>query len=454
MEQKIRSPKSSSPVPRQEAGTGEERSALTADSDQASVPSPDESPNRQVPGSQAGKAGAKALPKRSAPGGQQRATSEPSSASPDTNEPPAETTAIAGDPQEDSRRDARASKSPVPSAGRFKAKAINLALQGGGAHGAFAWGVLDRLLENQDIEFEGISATSAGSMNAVVTACGLAQGGRERARELLKEFWYRISLSSIFSPLQPGPWDRMSGNHSLDSSPAYLFFDLVTRLLSPYQINPLNFNPLAQILIDTVDFELLRQRKPVKLFLCATNVRTGKVKIFDNSEITADAVLASGCLPFLFHTVTVEGEPYWDGGYMGNPAIFPLIYSCDSRDIAIVHINPIIRDEIPTTASAILNRLNEVSFNSSLMREMRAIAFVTRLIDSGKVGGGMKKMLIHSIENEGYMSSLSVSTKLNPDWGFLCELCRVGRECADRWLADNFGRIGKESTINIQEKFL
>jgi NTE family protein len=200
-------------------------------------------------------------------------------------------------------------------------KTVNLALQGGGAHGAFAWGVLDRLLEDERLTFEGISACSAGAMNAVVLAHGLAEGGRDGAKASLADFWQRISRSALFSPLQPSPIDRLTRNHSLETSPAFVMLDLVTRTLSPYQFNPANYNPLRDILAEAVDFEGLRKSAAVKLFLSATNVCTGKVKIFRNEEVSLDAVMASACLPHLFQAVEVDGERYWDGGYMGNPAL-------------------------------------------------------------------------------------------------------------------------------------
>ena len=335
-------------------------------------------------------------------------------------------------------------------------KAINLALQGGGAHGAFTWGVLDRLLEDGRIVIEGISATSAGAMNATVTAFGIAEGGRAGARQALVNFWRRVSHAADFSPLQPTWADRMLGNKSLDNSPAFLMVDMLTRLLSPYQFNPTNYNPLREVLSQVVDFEALRVGScPVKLYLSATNVRTGKVKVFGNDEINVDAVMASGCLPFLFQAVEIDGEAYWDGGYMGNPAIYPLIYHCLSRDVVIVHINPMERKELPRSASEILNRINEISFNSSLMREMRAINFVTDLIEGDMVKtDALKKMHIHSVSAEDAMSKLSVASKLNADWGFLCELRDTGRATAEAWLARNFDRLGNESTIDIHATYL
>jgi NTE family protein len=349
--------------------------------------------------------------------------------------------------------DSRTRTAPGTSA-KAVVKTVNLALQGGGAHGAFAWGVLDRLLEDERIAFEGVSATSAGAMNAVVLADGLARGGRAAAREALATFWARIADAARFSPLQPLPIERLMHDHSLSLSPAFFFFDLMTKVLSPYQFNPFNFNPLRDTIAASVDFERVR-KGPLKLFLCATNVRTGKVKIFTQKEMCVDRTLASACLPFMFQAVEIQGEHYWDGGYMGNPAIFPLIYDCQSSDVVIVHINPIFRDCVPTTAHEIMNRINEISFNSSLMREMRAIAFVSKLIDDGHVHGDhLRRMLIHAIEAEEFMRELSVTSKLNADWEFLCHLRDVGREAAGKWLAASFDALGAQSTIDIREKYL
>lgn len=335
-------------------------------------------------------------------------------------------------------------------------KLVNLALQGGGAHGAFTWGVLDRLLEDERIGFDGISATSAGAMNAAVLAYGLSVGGRDGAKKALASFWRRVSHAAAFGPLQPTLLDRILGNRSLEASPAFVMFDLMTRLFSPYQLNPTNFNPLRQVLEQTVDFDAIRRAEcPVKLFLSATNVRTGKVRVFDNMDITADAVLASGCLPFLFQAVELDGESYWDGGYMGNPAIFPLIYNCDSPDVLVVHINPIEREDLPRSATEIMNRINEISFNSSLMREMRAISFVTRLIDENDgLESQLRRMMIHSIAADDVMGKLGVASKLNADWEFLSALKETGRERAQAWLDRNFERVGLESTTDIRDRYL
>jgi NTE family protein len=339
---------------------------------------------------------------------------------------------------------------------RSAVKTINLALQGGGAHGAFTWGVLDRLLDEERIAFEGISATSAGAMNAVVLAYGLKEGGRDGAKKALAGFWRRVSHAAATGPLQPTWLDRLTGNRSLEWSPAFLAFDLVSRLMSPYQFNPLNRNPLREVLLQSVDFERLRSADcPVKLFLSATNVRTGKIKVFENDVVCPERVLASGCLPFLFQAVEIDGEHYWDGGYMGNPAIFPLIYGCDSRDVLIIHINPLERQELPTSAFEIMNRVNEISFNSSLMREMRAIGFVTELIDDNPAAmASLKRVLVHAIAADAIMSELGAASKLNGDWEFLTYLRDQGRGHADEWLSLNFERLGRESSVDISKDYL
>jgi NTE family protein len=335
-------------------------------------------------------------------------------------------------------------------------RTINLALQGGGAHGAFTWGVLDRLLDEANLSFEGIVATSAGAMNATVLAYGLAEGGRSGAQTALTNFWRRISHAAAFSPVQPSLLDRVTGSKSLEYSPAFVIFDMVTRLLSPYQFNPLNYNPLRQVLEQSIDLDAIRiSRCPVKLNICATNVRSGKVKVFSNDEISIDAVMASACLPFLFQAVEIDGEAYWDGGYMGNPAIFPLIYGCDTPDVLVVHINPLERTDLPRTAAEILNRINEISFNSSLLREMRAVAFVTHLIDSEAGNSlGLKRIFVHGVSDDETMRNLSVSSKLNAEWGALVDLRDRGRQCAEDWLTANYDAIGKRSSVDISARYL
>ncbi len=337
----------------------------------------------------------------------------------------------------------------------MQVKRINLALQGGGAHGAYTWGVLDRLLEEERLEVEAISGTSAGAMNAAVFADGMGRGGREEARRSLDAFWANISRAAQVGPLQPTLFDAASRGWNLDHSAAFVAFDMLTRMLSPYQFNPMNFNPLRDVLTRSVDFKRLEDCRRVKLFISASNVKTGKVRVFKSGEITPDVLLASACLPFLFQAVTIDGEPYWDGGYMGNPAIFPLIYGAESADVVIVQVNPLGCDTMPTTATQIMNRLNEISFNSSLMREMRAIAFVTDLIDEGKLASNQyKRINVHWIEAEKQMRGLGVSSKLNARMDFLLHLKEIGRGVADRWIASHFDAVGQRSTIDIKEMFL
>jgi NTE family protein len=269
-------------------------------------------------------------------------------------------------------------------AARGYRKPVNLALQGGGAHGAFGWGVLDRLLEDDRLAIDAISATSAGTMNAVVMAHGVSLGGRDGARAKLAEFWKEVSAAGwLYSPVRNTPFENwLTVNHLGNGcSASFRMFMTAVMALSPYELNPFDFNPLKDVLLKVVDFEHLRQCKhATRLFVSATNVRTGKIRVFENPEITLDVVLASACLPYIFKAVEIDGEHYWDGGFMGNPAIFPLIYRGASGDVIVVHINPLVRDKLPETAPEIFNRMNEISFNSSLMREMRAIAFVSRLL--------------------------------------------------------------------------
>jgi NTE family protein len=331
-------------------------------------------------------------------------------------------------------------------------KVINLALQGGGTHGAFTWGVLDRLLEEDQLLIEGITATSAGAVNAVALAYGLGAGGRGEARKALRNLWRKTSVELSHSPFQPSLFDKMTANFGLEHSPGYVFMEALGYYSSPYQCNPFNYNPLKKLLEEVVDFEHLRAQRRVKLFLCATNARTGKLRVFNGVEITPDHVLASSCLPLLMHAVEIDGEHYWDGGFAGNPAIFPVIYECDARDVVMINLTPVERPELPTDSRAIMNRMQEISFNSSLIREMRAVAFVTKLIDDGKWADG-KRMLIHSIEGEDVTRELPGSSRLNGDWNFLSHLFELGRERADIWLAANFAHLGNESTVDLQAKY-
>ncbi len=333
-------------------------------------------------------------------------------------------------------------------------KMVNIALQGGGAHGAFTWGVLDRLLEDGRIGLEAISGTSAGAMNAVVAADGIMKGGPDGARQALEDFWQAVSREGAKSPIQRSLANMFTGDWNLDTSPGYLFFDNLTRLVSPYDLNPLNYNPIRDLLEAQIDFDRVTTCDKLKLFVSATNVHTGRVRVFTCGEITADVVMASACLPFMFQAVEIDGVPYWDGGYMGNPALFPFFNSCASNDVVLVQINPIERKTTPRTAREILNRVNEITFNSSLLKELRAIEFVARLIDEGKLDpSDYSQVLLHRIEPGEEMLALSASSKLNAEWAFLIHLRDIGRAAASRWLEESFDRIGKESSVDIRTLF-
>ena len=331
-------------------------------------------------------------------------------------------------------------------------KIVNLALQGGGSHGAFTWGVLDRLLEESRLEFEGVTGTSAGAVNAVVFADGLAAGGREGAKEALQVYWQKVSALSARGPWAPSIIDKANPDYGLEHSLGFIFLEPMTHFASPYQMNPLNINPFKDLLAEAINFERVRQQTAVKLFLCATDVQTAKVKIFYGKEIDVPHLLASTCLPLLMQAVEVEGEFCWDGSYAGNPAIFPLIYNCDARDILMVHITPAERPGVPTTSLSIMNRMQEISFNTALIREMRTIAFLNKQIEDGKLGAG-KRMLVHLIEAEDLIRGFSWSSRLNSDWDFLLHLREMGRMRADQWLAANFDRIGQDSTVDLYEKY-
>jgi NTE family protein len=258
-------------------------------------------------------------------------------------------------------------------------KPINLALQGGGSHGALTWGVLDRLLEDGRLAITGISGTSAGAMNAVVLADGYRRGGAEAARAALARFWRAVSDAARLSPIRRSPWDRLRGSYSLDGSPAYLAFEGLSRMLSPYQLNPLGLNPLRDVVARQVDFANVNACPDVRVYVTATNVRTGQPRVFGPGEVTIDAVMASACLPQMHPAVEIDGEAYWDGGFTGNPALYPLVARHDAPDIVVVQINPIVRHALPRSAREIINRVNEISFNSSLVKELRTIALMQRV---------------------------------------------------------------------------
>jgi NTE family protein len=325
---------------------------------------------------------------------------------------------------------------------------IDLALQGGGSHGAFTWGVLDRLLEEPRFHIAAISGTSAGAMNAAILADGWSDGGIDGARAALEKYWRAVSRAAAFSPLQRSPLDRLMGRWSLDTSPAYVAMDLMTRVFSPYDINPLALNPLRNILNENVDFERLAN-SPIKLFVTATRVRTGRGRIFRNGEITADVLLASACLPTMFRAVEIDGEAYWDGGYAGNPTITPLVRESDAHDTIIVQINPVERTEMPRSAAEILNRLNEISFNSPLAKELRMIALLRQVADPGHgEGARWAQMRTHRIKS-AMLAEFGASSKLNAEWAFVSKLRDEGRRAASEFLAAHGGDVGRRSTADL-----
>ncbi|MDR1982472.1 MAG: patatin-like phospholipase family protein [Holosporaceae bacterium] len=336
-------------------------------------------------------------------------------------------------------------------------KRISVAMQGGGAHGAYTWGVLDRLLEEKDLVIEGVSGTSAGGMNAVAVAQGIMTGGNEGAREFLTKYWTINSKAGASSIFKPGVLDILAGKYTMHNSPGFLFFDFIAKILSPYQLNPLGSNPLKSIVEELFDFDKLNAFNAVKVFLAATHVYTGKLKIFSNinKELSTEALLATACLPTMFAAVMVKGEYYWDGGFIGNPAIYPLIYNCDTSDIMLIKLNPTHRNKLPTSAAEIGDRLNEITNNTSIMREMRSIHFISKLIDDGIVAPGkLKKLHVHMIEDEAVFYDLGWSSKLNTDSDFLNHLFTAGRKSADSWLEKNYDKINKETTADITEEFV
>ncbi len=336
-------------------------------------------------------------------------------------------------------------------------KRINLALQGGGAHGAFTWGVLDRLMRDGRIFIDGISGTSAGAMNAVVFTDGFIKGGRQGAIDWLATFWRAVSEKSVISSGHHSvPWFMQRGdkNWRVDNHPMFAMADFIGRMFSPYQTNPLDINPLREILSEMVDFEGLRRRNDIRLFVSATNVRTCKLKVFHTDEMYVESLLASACIPTMFRAVEFQGEQYWDGGYLANPAIAPLIHECESKDVVIVQINPMTRPEVPTSTREILNRINEVSFNSTLVREMGNIALISELVSQGKLRDTpYQSVNFHMIAAEEEMSRLGAASKMNADWAFLSHLYELGVTTADKWLAENFESLNVKSTLDTVKTY-
>ncbi len=350
--------------------------------------------------------------------------------------------------------DGAIAESDLADGGGRHTKRINLALQGGGAHGAFTWGVLDRILEDPRLEIDSITGASAGAMNAAVLAEGLARGGRDEARAHLKRFWNRVGDSARHSPIQRTVFQKWLGGWSLDQSPGFVFFDMLSRVASPYDLNPLDINPLRDIVEEMVDFDAVCACAETKLFISATDVETGRAKVFDQTELTVDHIMASACLPLLFKAVWIEGKPYWDGGYMGNPPLWPLFDHSESDDVVIVQIIPVTRPGAPRTARDIVDRLNEITFNASLMRELRAVDFVTRLMDDGRLDGtGYRRVLTHMIGDEAALASLGASSKLNAEADFLNMLFDRGRLAADGWIDRHYDDLNERSSVDLRAMF-
>ncbi|NBT85371.1 MAG: patatin-like phospholipase family protein [Alphaproteobacteria bacterium] len=326
-------------------------------------------------------------------------------------------------------------------------KKVALALQGGGAHGAFAWGVADRLLEDGRFDIEGVSGTSAGGMNAASIIQGLIKGGTEGARATLKDYWRSMSeLSKKISPYSLNPIDKANKYYNLDHSLGFLMMGKLQEHFSPYDLNPSNKNPFGDFVKGFFDFATIRESTERRIFLGTTHVKSGKIKIFTNKDICSDVLMASACLPFMFQAVQVDGEYYWDGGFIANPAIFPLISECSTSDIIVVQLTKTYREELPKTKADIVDRLKEITYNGCLVREMRAIYFITKLIDDGKIKEGtMKRMNMHMIKNEDSFKNLNLSSALNTDWDFLMMLHNEGRKAADRWINDHYDDVGSKT---------
>ena len=334
---------------------------------------------------------------------------------------------------------------------------VNLALQGGGAHGAFTWGVIDGLIQDGRIEIDGISGTSAGAINAVMVADGLARGGPQESCQRLADFWRAASRDGGLPAMQRAVIDRLFSFLPLEGSPAQAWFDALSRFWSPYDLNPLNINPLRDVIERFVDFDALRTFRGPPLFVSVTNVHSGRLRVFPREAITADVVMASACLPMYFHAVEIEGVPYWDGGFMANPAIFPFFGTTETEDVLLIQINPIERRATPRSQHEIINRINEITFNSSLLAEYRAIDFVTRLIDQGQLPRGKgpgeyRRINLHRIALDSVFTELTADSKFDSDYDFFAMLRDGGRRAAQSFLHDHFHDIGQRSTFDLREE--
>jgi NTE family protein len=334
---------------------------------------------------------------------------------------------------------------------------ISLALQGGGAHGAFQWGVLDRLLEDDRLDIRAVTAASAGAMNGAALVSGLATGGAEGARKSLDKLWRETNQSggrNVFG--DSSIWSSAMTPNWLTETTAWRSMETLAGSMSPYQFNPFNLNPLKRVLDATIDFDAVRA-SDIKLFVAATAVRHAKARIFTTAEITDQVLLASACLPHLFQAVEIEGEPYWDGGYLANPPLWPLFYADTPDDILLMTLNPFEREEAPRAAGEIMDRLNEVVFNAPLAAELRAVAFVQELLEQGMLKedarGRYRHILMHAIEADGWLGDQTLGSKFNTEWTYLNSLKARGCQAAEEWLATCFNQVGVSSSVDLQARF-
>lgn len=348
-------------------------------------------------------------------------------------------------------------KPPEPPEGKKaapkKPKKVAFALQGGGSFGAFTWGVLDAFLEDGNFEIDGLSGTSAGGMNAVALAQGLLKGGNKGGQEEMLRFWHKVSdaglLTPYFRPFSPIETQFQMPHYD----PLQFFMGLMQGVMSPYQVNPANINTLRDLVEDFFDFRKLQAAEKLKLFLCATHVNTGRLKLFTLNTLTPDKILASACLPFLFQAVEIDGEHYWDGGFVGNPAIYPLIYDCEAPDIIVIQLSVMNRNRLPVTASEISQRHKEITYNACLMREMRMIDFVTGLIDQGAINDpAIRRINLHVIRNEDLFKGIDIGHALNPNWDLIQFLRAEGRATAQKWLKENGDQIGQKKKTEKDAK--
>ena len=339
-------------------------------------------------------------------------------------------------------------------------KGLSLALQGGGAHGAFEWGVLDRLLEEQDIEIRAVTAASAGAMNAVCLAQGLIDGGRDGARQRLDSFWRQVNRQggrNVFG--DTSIWTNAFAGSAdwIKNTPGWRMAETLALSFSPYEFNPFNLNPLHDTLEAEITFSQIRENSPIKLFIAATAIRTSKAKVFRETELTARHIMASACLPQVFQAVEIDGEPYWDGGFLANPPLWPLFYDETPDDILLVSLNPFVREETPRTPGEIMDRLNEITFNAALASELRAIGFVQKLLDEGllkdNARGRYRRMLMHAITADKALADLSLGSKFDTEWSFLTDLRERGRKAADDWLGRCLGQVGESSSLDLRVGF-